>query len=165
MSNKDKELIWVEKEFAKQHKELMSDKNRRDEQLKVFQEYIDGIKDSSVREFKANLESLEEDAAMYTGLMLKVKKTFEAAKNEQLTASYDLWENFEKQLPSTRDKIETITKLIQPLSEQVEHLNKELNKISTFDIERIAEAIRSLASLSGDKKDMIDFLIQNFKKK
>jgi archaellum component FlaC len=160
----EKELIWVPKDFAEQHKELMADKTRRDEQLKVFNDYMKSVKDSSARGFRANLESLEEDAAMYTGLMIKVKKTFESAKDEQMSASYDLWERFEKELPATSEKIDAITSLIKPLVGKIETLNKELQKINTFEINRIVDAIHSLSGLSGESKSMIDFLIDNFQK-
>ena len=160
----DRELIWVDKDFAEQHKEMFNASNKRDEQIKVFNEYIAGMKDDATREFKAQLESLEEDAMMYAGLMLKVKKAFETAKNEQLTASYDLWEKFEKEIPYAKDKIDKITKTVEPLSRKIAELNTQLTKISTFDIERISETIRSLANMTGEKKEMVDFLIKNFKK-
>jgi len=164
MSN-EQELIWVDKDFAERHKELMRDKSKRDIQVKVFDDYLEKIKDSSKQDFKGNLDNLEEDIAIYTGLMLKVKQAFEKAKDEQLSASYALWEKFDKELPYVSEKIEKIIATLNPLQAKLETLNVLLGKVNTWNIEKLGSSIDTLANLYGKNKDMVKFLITNFKEK
>lgn len=160
----DKELIWVEKEFAEKYKLLESDKNKNEERCKVFDEYIEKISKSSREDFKANLESLEEDAAIYTGLMLKVKQAFGKAKDTALEASYALWEEFDKEHPNINKKINDLCELLDPLEKKLNNINACLGKIQIYNIEKLVEAVRTLTNLCGTNKEMFDFLITHFKR-
>lgn len=161
----DKELVWVEKEFAKKYQALEKDANKNAERLAVFNEYMETVKEKSREDFKTQLGSLEEDAAIYTGLMVQVKQSFEKAKNEQLEASYALWEKFEKEIPSIHDKIKTITDKLKPLQESITTLNDLWAKVNTWDMDKVVSTIKELSSLYGTQKDMVDFLVKNFKQK
>ena len=152
------ELIWVSKEFAEKYNKLNSDEER----IKVFEEYYQQISEASKGDFKANLEGLEEDVAIYTGLMLKVKQAFEKAKTEQLTASYDLWEHFEKEIPSTQKKIDGLVNILNPLVTQLDEVNAKLNRIRTFDIERLNETLARFESLSEKGKRIFQFVLDHF---
>jgi len=162
MSRQEQELVWVEKELAEKHKAIFSDKGKIEERKKVFEEYLEKVQNSSRQEFKAQLAGLEEDAAMYTGLMLSVKKTFEKAKNEQLTASYELWEKFEAELPSTSQKVEKLIKALNPLVKKVEELNGVMAKLQTYNIDKVADSVTRLSAMTGKNKEMVEFLINHF---
>lgn len=161
----NEELIWVDKEFAKRYNEIKTDKSKRDEQVKVLNDYIETIKESSKKEFKANLESLEEDVAIYTGLMLKVKQAFNKAKDEQLLASYELWEKFDKEIPSIKAKTEKITQELKPLQHAVNELDELFSKVNAYQLKGVVDTIKELGNLYGTQKQMIDFLVANFKVK
>ena len=164
MSNcREEELVWVEKAFAEKYNEVHTDKSKNDERIKLFDSYINTVKESSKNEFKANLENLDEDIAIYNGLMMKVKQSFEKAKNEQLTASYNLWEKFEKEIPSVSKKIEKIITVLNPLEEKLNTINELLGNIRTFDIDRMTKSVENLANQYGKSKEMVEFLVKNFK--
>lgn len=160
---KDREIVWVEKGFAEKLKALENAQATREQQIEVFDEYIKKVCEESRREFKANLESLEEDIAIYTGLMLRVKQAFEKAKNEQITASYDLWEKFEKEIPSVREKTQKIIDTLKPLKDELKEIDGLIGKISTYNIDKFGQSIALLGSLHGKNKDMVEFLMLNFK--
>lgn len=155
------ELIWVKKEFAERYKKIESDEER----IKVFEDYLKTIEKESQREYKANLENLEEDVAIYTGLMLKVKQAFEKAKDEQLKASYELWENFEKEIPKIKEKINKMIQVVNPVLEKTNELRDMLQKINTWDIEKFVNCVLEISNLYGKNKEMFKFLINNFKEK
>ena len=159
---KDQELIWVDKDFAEKFNELTSKGAARKQQEEVFNEYMGKITDAVKREFRANLEGLEEDAAIFTGLMLKVRQAFEKAKSEHLNASYDLWEKFDAELPSIQGKTDKLIETLKPLEKQLTAINEALGKINTFNIERFTEALSRFLSLQNDHRQMIEFLINNF---
>ena len=161
----NKELIWVEKEFAEKFKILEKDASKNEQRIEALDEYMKTVSDKSKREFKSNLESLDEDVAIYTGLMLRVKQAFEKAKDEQLSASYALWEKFDAELPKVDEKIDTLIKTIQPLEEKINNLNDMLSKIQTYNIEKLVTAIKGASDLYGQDKKMFEFLIKNFKEK
>lgn len=160
----NKELVWVDKEFAEKYKKLETEKDCRERQIAVFEEYMKTVQEKARSEFRANLENLDEDAAIFSGLMLKVKQSFEKAKNEHLDASYALWEKFDKEIPNVRAKIQKITETVNPLKNELEETNELLQKINTYDLDRIIAAIEKLNSLYGTSKEMIEFLVKNFNK-
>jgi len=162
---KEKEIVWVDKEFAERLKKLESEESTREQQDRVFDEYLAKISDYVKRDFAASLEGLEEDAAIFTGLMLKVKQAFEKAKDEQLTASYALWEKFEEEKPSISKKIAGLAETLNPLIDQLTTVNSLLDKLNTYNIDRVVESVSLLNGLYGGGKDMMEFLITNFKAK
>ena len=161
--NNDRELIWVEKEFAEKYKLLDDKAEKRAEQIAMFEKYMETVKDQSKAEFKNNLQNLEEDVAIYTGLMLKVKQAFEKAKNEQLDASYKLWEKFDEEIPNIRQKTSQVISELNPLIGKLEEIDKLLSKIDTYNFERLITAIEKVNNLYGQNKEMFEFLIVNFK--
>ena len=161
---KGEEHIWVDKEFAEIWKKLQSEEATRDQQEAVFNEYIAKMNKSIRRDFECNLEGIEEDAAVFTGLMLKVKQAFEKAKNEHLTSSYALWEKFEDEIPSTRKKVESIVETLKPLESQLNAINDLIGKINTWNINELIKSINDLAGAYGAQKEMVEFLVKNFKR-
>lgn len=159
----NKELIWVEKEFAEKYKEVESDAGKQNLRIKMFDEYMQKISDRSKEEFKANFESLEEDVAIYNGLMLKVKQTFEKAKNEQLDASYALWEKFDKEMPSVSKKIDNIIEQMNPVIKAVEEINSGLSKINTYKLEGVLDLVSKFNGMTDESKKVVKFLVKNFK--
>jgi len=165
INGKGEEIIWVDAELAKKWNALKDRGATKDQQEVLFNEYMKTVTDTARREFQCQLEGLEEDAAIFTGLMLKVKQSFEKAKNEHLAASYDLWEKFEADIPSTRKKVEAIVSELEPLRKQLAAINDLLGKINTYNIDRLGESISHLGSTYGVHREMIDFLVKNFKNK
>ena len=156
------ELIWVEKEVAEKIKRLTTDKATNEQRLKVFDEYIAKVNGTIRRDFEANLECIEEDAAIFTGLMLKTRQTFEKAKHEHLIASEELWEKFEKEIPSIRIKTQSIIDTMKPLEAELKVLNDLLGKISTYNMNALIETVARLSGACGKNKEMIEFLVKNF---
>lgn len=161
---KHEELIWVSREFADKWKELTSKEETRGQQEAVFNEYMKTVSDKIKEDFRCSLESLEEDSIVFTGLMLKVRQAFEKAKNEHLTASYDLWEKFEAEIPSIQGKVAKIVDVLKPLKDELDRINALLGSINTFQIENLNQAISLFASNYSTNKEMIDFLVTNFKR-
>lgn len=159
-----KELIWVDEEFAERFKEYESKENKLELQKKALDDYLLTVTDASKREFRASFNCLEEDVAIYKGLMISVKQAFEKAKDEQLKASYDLWEKFEDDLPSIKDKTEGIIKVLTPLHNKLTEMDALMQKVDTFNIDKLAESIRNISDMYGANKEMVQFLLKNFKR-
>lgn len=157
----DKDLVWVPKKLADEinaYKDPFHDKV-----VELMENYIDDSKN----EWKMNFESLEEDLLMYRGLMVKTKKAFQEAKEEQCGAAYELWEKIEAEIPKTQEKIDKLIKLFDPLEKKLDKLNNSLAKINTYQIERFTELVAKLDSIlscEGQTSDMMVFLMENFKK-
>ncbi len=157
----DKDLVWLPKKLADEinaYKDPFHDKV-----VALMEKYID----ESKNEWKLSFESLEEDLLMYRGLMVKTKKAFEAAKNEQCEAAYALWEKIDAEVPRTQEKIDNLIKLFDPLEKKLDKLNSSLAKIDTYQIERFTELVSKLDSIlscKGQTNDMMVFLMENFKR-
>src|SRR5688572_20798439 len=91
----EKEIVWLPKSLAEKVKQITDGKLLELEILKYAEE-----SKSSLRQ---DIESIEEDVLQYRAFMVKAKNAFKEAKDEQLDASYALWEKFEDDLKGLRD--------------------------------------------------------------
>lgn len=160
--NENRELIWVEKDFAIRYNETLAEKGSAEQKAAALDEYLEKVKADTRDDFKANLESLEEDVAVYTGLTLKVKQAFGKAKDEALSASYALWEQFESEKPSVSKKVSAFVDLLDPLEKKLNAINVALGKIHTYNIDRLIETMQKLTGLCGKNREMFDFIIKHF---
>ena len=166
MTINDGNYIWVDSAFAEKWKKLESDNATLEQQAIVFDEYIESVNSKVRKEFRCSLESLEEDSAMFAGLMLQVKQAFGKAKDKHIEESYALWEKFEDEQPSTIKKIDGIVDLLTPLEQKLTTITDLFKTINTYSIDQMNESVTQLAdSLKGRNKEMFAFLIENFKMK
>ena len=161
----DKELIWVEKEFAEKYKAVESDANKNKERVKALNDYLATVSTKTRASFKGDLETLEEDAAIYKGLMLSVRQAFEKAKNEHMDATYKIWEDSEKELPSTEKKVAQFINKLKPLIVTLKEAESIIKSINTFQIDDFVKSVESFNRLHDNHKEMLGFLIENFKSK
>lgn len=154
------ERIWVDKDFAEKWKVLKSEKATREEQERVFDEYCKKVTSQVRKDFELNISSLEEDAVMFKGLMIKVRKAFEEAKNEYLEASEAVWEKFEKEVPSIQKNIDRLTKLVDPLSKQLDVVKKKFETISTYNYKQVVELIQLVSSLNDKNKNILELILK-----
>jgi len=161
MNDENKELVWVDEKLAIEYKKLNDDKSRK----KMFNDYIETIRESSRNEFKANMDNLEEDVIIYKGLMLNVKQAFQLAKNEQLNASYEMWEKFEKEMPNIKEKTQKIIDVLYPLVQKLTEVNTLMSKVQIYNFEKMLETVDRFNQMSDDSKEMVKFLFNNYKEK
>ena len=154
------EPIWVDKEFADKWKALNSGKATRAEQERVFDEYCKKVSSQVRKDFEYSLSSLEEDAVMFKGLMIKVRKAFEEAKNEHLEASEALWENFEKEIPSVKKKVDQLTKLVDPLTKQLDAITQQFSKINTYHLKQVVELVQLVSGLNDKNKNILELILR-----
>jgi hypothetical protein len=160
MLNKEekKELVWIPARLKKEFDEINDD--RQKEFLIV--KYIEECK----QDLKYSIESLDEDVASFKGSMIKARKAFEDAKNEQLTQSYELWEKFDKELPSITKKVDGVKKVLQPLTEELREINELLGKTSNYQINELLKTLKDIRyEISGSSEvgKMLKFLFANYK--
>ena len=139
--------------------------SKKDIQEKAFEKFISKIRENTRLEYEEQFKLMEEDAAMYKGLYLKVKRAFQEVLDEQASACYDLWERFEKEIPRVQEKVEFITSQIRTVTEECEMLDSLLNKINTYGLGEVLSAMRELSGLYGKNKEMFEFLVNNFQPK
>jgi hypothetical protein len=154
------ELIWVKKEFADQYKTILDN----DEKERVLADYLKQVSEQAREEYQDNLESLEEHAAIYTGLMLKMKQAFGKASEEALSASYAVWEGFSKEKPKLQKNVDDMLAILKPLEQNLNTINESLAKINTWNIEKVSDAISRFTNLTGKSQEMFEFIVKNFDK-
>ncbi len=154
-----KELAWLPSSLVKKLKKL----DDKGEQEKLILKYIEDSK----RDVQYSIEELEDGVIRYKGAMLKARKAFEDAKNEQLGANYAMWEKFDEELPNISDKVATIQKVVSPLQKQVEDLSETLEKIQTYRIEDLLKLIEKIGehlSYDNNTSKILKFLVKEYKK-
>jgi len=154
------EMIWVDSDLAKEYNSLKGELEKR----KMFDDHMKTVKQSIQSEYKTQLESLDDDTVIFRGMLLKAKKAFTDVKVEYVESSYEVWEKFENELPSVRGKVSELTETLNPLKESLTEINDLLKKIDTYGIEKVLDVIERITILYGENKEMVKFLINNFKR-
>jgi methyl-accepting chemotaxis protein len=127
-----------------------------------IQNLISEFFDVSKAELKYGLEHLDESVIEYKGLMLKAKKSFREAKEEQLKSSYELWEKFDEELPKIGNQVQQVVKKLNPLTQELQQINELVNSINTHRLDNILETVEKFNSMSTSAKKTIKFLIDNY---
>lgn len=153
----DEEIVWVPKQMAEEIKNLREGVTKED----LILSYIKLCKS----DLQSQIESMDEDVIIFQGLMAKARQSFEKAKNEHLTAAYDLWESFDKDLPSTRKKVESMISSLGPLVEKLQEVDDLMRKIRSYDIEKLLALVNALSchfNHDGQTGKMLKFLFDNY---
>lgn len=156
----EKEFVYLPKSMANKIKSAETDKTK----LNIIDDYIR----ESKQEIKNNLESLESDVVQYKAMMLKAKEAFREAKEEQLNASYKLWEKFDKELAEVRTKVEKVKEEIMPIKKILEETKDLLNNINTYQVENLFKSIKEIGneiSYNSTNGKILKFIIDNYKEK
>ena len=156
----EKDLAWLPKPLVEKIKSIDDPISKECE--KLIDEYID----SSKKEFKQSLDNLDEDLIQYQSMMIKTKNKFKEAKEEQVEASYALWEKFEDELPSVEKKTKKIIAKLQPLKEELTEIDDIIKSIQTYDIQKLVEMIKFFNSnIYGETENILKYLIDNYRSK
>jgi len=158
MPTEEKEYIHlhVSKSLAKQLKSLEGDTPDG-----LLLNYIEQCK----KDMQYNIESMDEDILMFKGMLAKVRKDFKQAKDEQLETSYKIWEDYAKQMPELRKYVETATKELRPLKDELEAIQALMKDLSHWKVKDLIESISMISrAMEGQNKEMLKFLMENFNK-
>ena len=157
IDRKEQELVWLPKKLAKEVKELNDGKELEN----MILLYMDQTKNS----LKGDLDSIEESVIQYRGSMIKARNAFKEAKNAELDATYEMWEGFEKTIPTLKSKIEKLKNELKPLKNDIEQINDTLNSIKTWQIKDLVNLIEFFnESVYGERENILKFLLDNYKK-
>lgn len=158
LSGEETELVWLPKRIVAQVKEVTDDNKKE----AIILSYIKSMRE----DIECYINLLDEDVVRFKGLMITARREFEKTKNEEYNATYSLWENFEKELPKLKDKVQQIKDELKPLKNDVEELNRLLGSINMWSIQEFLKTIREISNCLDNKNSMelIQFLINNFRK-
>lgn len=151
----DKDLVWLPKSLVKEVKKLESD----EELEKLILKHIEDSKLS----ITAELAELDDQVLMYRGLMVKARNEFKKAKDEELESFTAIWDHYEKDIKNIRQKVEEVKNALQPLKNEVAAVKGMMNEIYVYDFKTLIGVIREFSQLYGENKNMIEFLINNYK--
>lgn len=133
------------------------------EQEKLIEGFIKECKD----DLKLNLESYDDELLIFKASMIKAKNAFEKVKQEELDASYKIWEKYDNELFELKNKVNNARLAIEPLKNDLKSLNEEFGKLPIYNIENAVKLIGQLdtvLSFNGETSKMLKFLVSNYKK-
>jgi len=152
----EKELLWLPIELAKRVKDVTDSEAINNEILS----YVEQTK----KELQIGIESIDEDIVLYRAHMIKARNAFKEAKDQEIESMYSLWEEYDKELTKVRGFVNEAKKAIEPIKEEVIELNKEMEKINHYGFANMIETVYKFCQLYGEQREMMEFLIKNFKK-
>jgi len=163
IENEPTDLVWLPVSLVKKIKEVQDNRGIENE----IMSYIEETK----LDLKQQIESIDEDVLLYRSHMIKTRDAFKKAKNEELESGYQLWEDFEKELPKTKQFIKEAIDTIEPLKTEVNNLRTELDNInkiiSYINLDRMLwflTVLKDCNTLINEDKELLSFIINNYKK-
>lgn len=149
----EKELVWLPKSLAKKIEELKDSNN-------FVEDYIK----ESKREIYQNFDALDDEIISYKSAMIKARKEFEKAKDEMISASFEVWNDFDKERKHLSDMVYQMQQTLEPLKKDLKEIEDSLSKISTYRIKDFFDTVQQISTnMYGKSGEMIQFLIKNFK--
>ena len=152
---KDYVCVWLPKSLAKSVKELENGVAKEKIIRKFFEESKESMQDE--------VDDLDDYVKSYVGLMATAKQALRKAKEEQLNASYVLWEKFDKEIPDIEEKVKVLVQRLNPLESKLDDINQSLNSLSVYKAEQAVNVIEKLNSMSSDTKKMFKVLLESEK--
>ncbi len=158
--SEETKLVWLPNKLADKINSVADPTSQ--ESLDLINKYIDKTR----KNYKDQLELLDEDVVMFRGLLVGVKKQYETALTEQLDSEYKLWEKIDSQRPKLKEKIQSLVDGLQPLSDKLSEIDNLLKSINTWEIKQLVEQVSFLSSaLNGETGEMIKFICSQYKPK
>ena len=111
-----------------------------------------------------DLASLDDDVLRYKALMLTAKTAFKTAKEEHLNQVEAIWTKIDESIPSTTAEVKKIVDVLKPLTTELKSISEYLNKIDTYNIEKVFKVLKQFNDLYGEEKKMFEFLVTNYNK-
>jgi hypothetical protein len=150
----ERDLVWLPKDLVDRVKDVQDEKFVEDQILAYIEK--------SRREIHDQLDCFNDDVLAYRGALAKAKLAFKEAQETHYNETYELWEDFQKKTPATRQFVEKAVAELAPLKTELETINGLLQKVSTYDLERWLTLLEKIAGMDLRSKEMLGFLFENF---
>ncbi|MHB8362866.1 MAG: hypothetical protein ACYDBX_04585 [Patescibacteria group bacterium] len=157
MLEETRDLVWLPKSLCELINTVQSEQIRRDAVLK----YVDETKEY----LKADINSFNEIILDYRVKMEVIKNEFEALKNKELQETYDIWEQFEKDIPKVRAFVEKLKAEIKPLHLLLNEIQELMQKLDKWSVEDLLETLEKINGMDSKTREIINFLFENYKQK
>lgn len=132
--------------------------------LKCPDNFVLDYIEESKKDIKSNFDFLGEEILIYRGEMAKARADFTKVKEDALAANYALWESFEAEKKSIWEKSKELQNALKPLTEELAKINKAIDSLNTYRMDELIKTIQTFSGLWGENKEMLEFLMKNYKK-
>ena len=150
----DKKFVYLPVELADQVESIGSDK--------VLSAVIEKYFEESMRDIKANLETLDDMVLQYKGLMSKAREEFRTASNDMVEKSYKTWEEFDAKTPVISRKVKAVCDELKPIHKSLTDLDTLINRLDFRHLERILDVVERVANMTPEAQKVMGFLIENW---
>lgn len=162
MSTKDpkrSEIVsmWVTPETAK----LIEEADSEDTKEKMLADAAKNIKGI----MQSEIDMLDDEIVKYKGMMADFKQKFREVKQTQFKQMEDIWVEYDKELSKIKGKMAKIEEAVAPVAKQTTELNNNLQKLKSYDLERLLELLESIdRAYSGESRRVMDHLFKTYKR-
>lgn len=147
----EKELIWVTKEQAKVFNELNSESNQKN--------LVDELILVRKIDIQNSIECLDDDLLRFKAFTLNYKTELKKVYDEQDKLLEALWETHDSKIYELKQKITQLKPELQKINNQIEEVNKIMNGVSTYSMDKLIEVVNKVNNMSeSDKKLMTDLI-------
>jgi hypothetical protein len=135
----NQELMFVDKQIADRIKNL-----ENVDQIEVINKILEERK----QDMRLDMENLESDMLQFKVFAMKYRKELEEVYKDQQDKAYKLWEKYNEELPRIQAAIQPVIDEVNKLTVVVDTLNNKLEKITSWEVDKLSKLIDSLRTLS-----------------
>lgn len=158
----DKELVWVDKEFA--------DKIKNAEGVTEQAKIVDEILLSKKRNMENELQYLDENLLVFKSVCLNFRKELDKvadAENEKLNEiinrTCEIHGKVKAQSKEISKSFQPIDQTLYELSGKVEKINRQLDDIKTHKMDNFLSIVERVERMDEGSKKMLKFLMDEYK--
>ena len=155
MAKRETTYMSVPVEIAEKLKELT--------EIEAMAQVIDEQFRASKQEIANNLGTLDEEVLIYKSLMIKARNEFEKAANAQIEQSYETWEAIDAKRPWVQEKLRGLVADLKRVTQELEEINSLLGQVDFYRIEKLMSLLGDLERMPEETKNMLSFLMVNYK--
>lgn len=149
----NKELIWVNKDFAKIYKDLESDIKKAD------------LVNELIRDKKADItnhiQGLDDDLLRFKAFALNYSTEFKKAYDMQVEKLEQIYDASSEPIGKINRTTARMKKEIEKISEIVNKLDSKLKNLNTYKLEKVLDLINTYSNMSEEDKKIFKVILDN----
>lgn len=148
-----KVLVWVDANIAHKLKVVNDVLNIKEEEIKpMIQKLKDDISDME--------DWLDDDLASFRLHAQKARNTYKKVVEEEMEATYELWEKMSDLRSETREKLDKTRELTKSVKHDICQINESLKNCSIWGLNDLMKLVEKVNSMPDRDRDLLVQLVE-----
>jgi len=151
----ERKLIWVDESVAKIYESMESDVEKLN--------FVNKVIADRKRDITSDIQNLSDDLIRFKAFALDYSLSFKDAYQTQNEALEKVWEAHADEFERTEKQVFKAVNDVKGLKVQVDELNKSLDAINIYKVDRLIDVIDKFNRMGTEDKRIFELILTNNK--